>query len=354
VAATTATPAQTRPRREREEELLVWPDLVFVEFICAVLFTFSFTVISTVVNAPLINRANGNVTPNPSKAPWYFLNLQELLLHMNPALAGVVVPTVALILLAAVPYLDRSKEGQGVWFGTPRAVRISVFSGVFAAVVTLFLILWDASKHVQLYEMRWRLFGVTLKPTLHWPFGTHRPDWLPDSGFIHAVWDLAFIRNLRAIQTEWTWKTDLGGLVPLLQGKGHDGYLNWPNDFTQIPIPFNMTSWPWHAGHHGTPPPDWYVNLPDWFTGLLPYDLNVNFPAFLVEILIPTLVMVGLPILLVYILWRMNWVQTRRDVMLSIFTGFIVVYWVMTIVGAGFRGQGQELVPPWDVPRIDG
>ena len=117
-AAPAPAPSQVRPRREREEELLVWPDLVFVEFICAVLFTLSFTAMSAVVNAPLINRANADVTPNPSKAPWYFLNLQELLLHMNPALAGVVVPTVFLIVLAAVPYIDRSQEGQGTWFGT--------------------------------------------------------------------------------------------------------------------------------------------------------------------------------------------------------------------------------------------
>ena len=135
MATATQAPTQVRPRREREEELLVWPDLVFVEFICAVLFTVSFTVMSALVNAPLINRANADVTPNPSKAPWYFLNLQELLLHMNPALAGVVVPTVALIVLAAVPYLDRDKTGQGVWFGTPNAPlvnRAGAMNGKFA------------------------------------------------------------------------------------------------------------------------------------------------------------------------------------------------------------------------------
>jgi quinol-cytochrome oxidoreductase complex cytochrome b subunit len=347
VAAATTTPSQVRPRREREEELLVWPDLVFVEFICAVLFTFTFTVISALVNAPLINRANPNVTPNPSKAPWYFLNLQELLLHMNPALAGVVVPTVFLIVLAAVPYIDRSKEGQGTWFGTANAVRISVFSGIFSFVGTVFLILFDSGKHVQAYE---KITGST------WPVGAeHRPGWLPNVGIITALWDLALSRSVRAIQTEWTWKTDLGGLVPLLQkGPNHDGYLNWPQDFTQIPVPFNLTSWPWHAGHHGSPPPLWYQHLPDWLTGLLPYDLNVNFPAFLVEILIPTLLMVGLPALLIYILWRINWLNTRRDVLLALFSGFIVAYWVMTIMGAMFRGAGQELVFPWDVPRIDG
>jgi len=165
------SPAQVRPRREREEELLVWPDLVFVEFICAVLFTFSFTVISALVNAPLINRANPDVTPNPSKAPWYFLNLQELLLHMNPALAGVVVPTVFLLVLAAVPYIDRSTEGQGTWFGTLNSVRITIWSGIFAFAGTLLLILFDQGKHAQAYEI------VTGKT---YPVGQERPGWLPD------------------------------------------------------------------------------------------------------------------------------------------------------------------------------
>ena len=93
-------PARPRPKREREEEVLVWPHLVFIEFISAVLFTVTFLIVSVFINAPLLNRANLNVTPNPSKAPWYFLNLQELLLHMDAAWAGVLVPTIALIFFA--------------------------------------------------------------------------------------------------------------------------------------------------------------------------------------------------------------------------------------------------------------
>ena len=110
--------------RMKRESVLVWPDLVFVEFICAVVVTLSFVVLSFWLNAPLLNRANLNVTPNPSKAPWYFMNLQELLLHMHPALAGVVVPTIALILLAAIPYIDRSNEGQGEWFAGKNAAEV--------------------------------------------------------------------------------------------------------------------------------------------------------------------------------------------------------------------------------------
>src|SRR3990172_7195331 len=141
------TPA-ARPRREREQEVLVWPDLVFIEFISAVVVTLLFVVLSTVFDAPLLNRANLNVTPNPSKAPWYFMNLQELLLHMHSALAGVIVPTIALILLAAVPYIDRANHGQGKWFGTPNSVKITIFSAIFASFFSVSLVLYDQSRHV--------------------------------------------------------------------------------------------------------------------------------------------------------------------------------------------------------------
>ena len=111
---------------------------------------------------------------------------------------------------------------------------------------------------------------------------------------------------------------------------------------------------PGTGGHHGAPPPQWYQDLPDWLTGLCPYDLNLNLPAFMVEILIPTMLMVGLPVLLVYILWRIGWVNTRRDVMLCHLQRLH-----RRLLGDDNRRCG---VPrrrpgagaPWDVPRIDG
>src|SRR5690606_14269693 len=108
-----------RARRAREEELLVWPDLVFIEFISAVLFTILIVVLAVLVDAVLLYRANPTVTPNQSKATGYFLNLRELLQHMHPALAGVVVPTVALIALDGIPYFDHSNVGQSEWLSTP-------------------------------------------------------------------------------------------------------------------------------------------------------------------------------------------------------------------------------------------
>src|SRR5437667_6097278 len=125
-----------RPKREREEEVLVWPYLVFVEFIAAVLFTITFVILSVLINAPLLNRANTDVTPNPSKAPWYFLNLQELLLHMDKAWAGVLLPTIALGFFAAIPYLDRSREAQGICFGSKYSFCISIISVVYVTLVS--------------------------------------------------------------------------------------------------------------------------------------------------------------------------------------------------------------------------
>ena len=76
--AVVARPVARPQARARDEEVLVWPDLVFVEFIAALLFTITLFILSVVINAPLLDQANADVTPNPSKAPWYLLNLQEL------------------------------------------------------------------------------------------------------------------------------------------------------------------------------------------------------------------------------------------------------------------------------------
>ena len=110
-----------RPKYVEGDEVMVWPDLVVIEAISAMVFTLLLLFLSVMVNAPLLPVANPTRTPNPSKAPWYFLNLQELLLHMDPALAGVFVPGLALTLLAVIPYIDKSPLGQGVYFYSPNS-----------------------------------------------------------------------------------------------------------------------------------------------------------------------------------------------------------------------------------------
>jgi hypothetical protein len=94
------------------DKVHVWPHLLSVEFVAALActaFTFMF---SWFVNAPLLQAANFNQTPNPSKAPWYFMGLQELLTMFHPMIAGVTIPGMGLILLIFAPYLDRNESNK--------------------------------------------------------------------------------------------------------------------------------------------------------------------------------------------------------------------------------------------------
>src|SRR5438128_2005661 len=106
-------------------------------------FSFGLFAISAAFNAPLQDHSTPDCTPNPSKAPWYLLNLQELLLHMDKGLAGVVVPTLWLVFMAFIPYIDRSREGVGIYFTTPKGRTITIFAAVYATVLTFTLIVLD-------------------------------------------------------------------------------------------------------------------------------------------------------------------------------------------------------------------
>jgi quinol---cytochrome c reductase cytochrome c subunit, bacillus type len=97
---------RTEPRQE--DKVNVWPHLLLREAVAAFAMLAFVVVFSMVVNAPLRELANSNLTPNPSKAPWYFLGLQELLRYFHPMVAGVMVPTVALLGLMATPYIDKN------------------------------------------------------------------------------------------------------------------------------------------------------------------------------------------------------------------------------------------------------
>jgi len=146
MAETTEKYQQAGPKVQpgaKEEMVYTWPYLVSIEAIMAVVMIFALTLLSTFFNAPLLDLANPEVTPNPAKAPWYFLGLQELLLHMHPALAGVLVPTAALVLLAMIPYIDRDRRGTGIWFSTKRGPKIALWAAIYTWVVELFLILFD-------------------------------------------------------------------------------------------------------------------------------------------------------------------------------------------------------------------
>jgi hypothetical protein len=117
-------------RATPQDKVHVWPHLLAVEFVAALLCT-AFTLLFSVwVNAPLLTLANTNQTPNPSKAPWYFLGLQELLTMFHPMVAGVTIPGIGLFALILAPYTDRNPSNKP----EDRKFAISLF--------TLFLMFW--------------------------------------------------------------------------------------------------------------------------------------------------------------------------------------------------------------------
>jgi hypothetical protein len=279
--AVVARPVARPQARTRDEEVLVWPDLVFIEFISAMVFSVTIFALSALMNAPLLDQANADVTPNPSKAPWYLLNLQELLLHMNAAMAGVIIPTIWLVLMGAFPYFDRDNEGQGVWFGTERSVRLTIAGAAVGFFGTWSLILWDSGK-IAFFLKKW--FGLSGGDTTR------------------------FLENVRSIQTQLPWP-------------------DWSRHITYLPFNLKILG----AGFQ-----------------------HLDFPAWLVEQGIPTAVLVGFPALMIYTMWKLGWVVTRRDALIALFSGFVAAYGVLTLTGTAFRGQGQQLVFPWELKVSEG
>jgi hypothetical protein len=236
---------------EQSERLVyVWPHLVTIEFLSAVLLLLSMVVVSIILQSPLEGHANPDKTPNPSKAPWYFLNLQELLLHMHPSLAGVLIPAgVVFGAIPLIPYFDRNTADVGKWFGTPKARAICVFTTIYSTIVLVALILFDEPG-----------IGPGLKPLMH---------------------NLAIATGL-----------------PLLEDVN--------------PLGIGALSLP-----------------------------NVIVPMILMNV----------PIVVLLVLIRIIYKpEGMRDYMLALFTGFVVAYVVLTIVGSFFRGQQMILMWPWD-PR---
>ena len=94
------------------DKVHTWPHLLAVEFVAALAITVFTLIFSVFVNAPLLELANINQTPNPSKAPWYFLGLQELLTMFHPMVAGVTIPGMGIFLLILAPYIDRNPSNK--------------------------------------------------------------------------------------------------------------------------------------------------------------------------------------------------------------------------------------------------
>jgi quinol-cytochrome oxidoreductase complex cytochrome b subunit len=95
-----------------QDKVHTWPHLLVVELVAALLFTAFLLIFAIFVNAPLLELANFNQTPNPSKAPWYFLGLQELLTMFHPMVAGVTIPGMGIFLLILAPFIDKNPSNK--------------------------------------------------------------------------------------------------------------------------------------------------------------------------------------------------------------------------------------------------
>jgi hypothetical protein len=121
-------------------DLQVWPYLLRVEFLAAIIVTFILMVWSITLDAPLEEPANPNHTMNPAKAPWYFLGLQEMLVYFDPWFAGVVLPTLIIVGLMVFPYIDANPLGAGYYTMRQRKVAIWGFGLGFFLWIALVVI----------------------------------------------------------------------------------------------------------------------------------------------------------------------------------------------------------------------
>ena len=149
--------AQGKPlyAQENNEKVLVWPDLVYAELICMILFTALLIAWGIALQAPLEEPASSVKTPNPSKAPWYFLGLQEMLVYYDPWLAGVVLTSIILGGLMALPYIDFNPKGNGYYTFNERKFAVTTFLFGFLPLWVAMIILGTF-----LRGPNWNFFGI--------------------------------------------------------------------------------------------------------------------------------------------------------------------------------------------------
>ena len=126
----------TMEKQESEEKVMVFPYLIYIEFVAALFYSIMLVLWSIFLKAPLEDPANPSVSPNPSKAPWYFLGLQEMLVYYDPWIAGVLLPTLIILGLCALPYIDNDPKTSG--FYSFKARRMGIIAFLFG-----FWILWN-------------------------------------------------------------------------------------------------------------------------------------------------------------------------------------------------------------------
>jgi hypothetical protein len=132
--------AEAKPKGPSDDKIYTWPHLVRVEFLCTLLIIAGMLVWSLLVDAPLEEPAAPTRTPNPSKAPWYFLGLQEILVYFDPWHAGVVLPSLIIVGLMVLPYIDTNAKGNGYYTFQERKYEILTFFLGFHVLWILFIV----------------------------------------------------------------------------------------------------------------------------------------------------------------------------------------------------------------------
>jgi len=180
--------AEGRPPIEGEDasqKVFSWPDLVYVELICLVVVMAVMIVWSIVLKAPLEEPANPTDSPNPAKAPWYFLGLQEMLVYFDPWLAGVVLPSLIIVGLMAIPYIDTNPKGNGYFTFKERRWEITIFLVGFLVLWCVLIVLGTF-----LRGPNWNFFG----PYEFWDINKLVP--LNNINLSEIIWIKVFKRSL--------------------------------------------------------------------------------------------------------------------------------------------------------------
>ncbi|HLC04146.1 MAG TPA: hypothetical protein VJK02_14000 [Anaerolineales bacterium] len=146
-----------------EGTVFSFPILALVELLLGLGSTLVVILLSILRNAPLEELANPAVTTNPAKAPWYFVGLQEMLEHMHPTLAGVIIPTILVMFLVVLPYLDQDRALAGIWFASPRGRRIAAATALYTAIAIPALIVLDNA-----FNLREALRGIAPDVVAQW------------------------------------------------------------------------------------------------------------------------------------------------------------------------------------------
>jgi Cytochrome b(C-terminal)/b6/petD len=182
-----------------DEKVLVWPDLVYTELICMIAVTALLLVWGIMLKAPLEYAASSVLTPNPSKAPWYFLGLQEMLVYFDPWYAGVVLPSLVIFGLMAIPFLDYNKLGNGYYTINQRKFSYLVFQFGFLELWITLIILGTF-----LRGPNWNFFG----PFENWD--PHKVEVLNNRDLSQLFWIDLLGQPLPRAPSGSTWYAELG------------------------------------------------------------------------------------------------------------------------------------------------